>query len=145
MWEVIDVDTFSYDPSTGRPTNLTTTIKPTSGSVSVVTALTWNANSSLQQMTYTDGSPNPLSQTCTYSADDLSRIASVNCGASTWGQTFSYDPFGNIKKTVPGSSAGTSYTAAYSPVTNQVSSGITPAPAYDANGNQLTSTPATLT
>lgn len=86
-----------------------------------------------------------LSQICTYSADDLSRIASTSCGTSTWGQTFSYDPFGNIKKTVPGGYSGTPYAAAYSTVTNQVSSGVTPAATYDANGNQLTSTPATLT
>jgi RHS repeat-associated protein len=76
------------------------------------------------------------SQTCTYSADELSRIASVNCGNSTWAQNFTYDAFGNIQKT--GSS---NYIAAYSTVTNQVSGG----PSYDANGNQLTSTPATLT
>jgi YD repeat-containing protein len=84
-------------------------------------------------------------QTCTYSADDLSRIASVNCGSSTWAQNFSYDAFGNINKSVPGGATGTAYGAAYSTVTNQVSSGVSPAPSYDANGNQLTSTPATLT
>jgi hypothetical protein len=71
---------------------------------------------------YTDGSPAPLNQTCKYTADDLSRIASVDCGNSTWAQTFSYDAFGNIQK------SGTSnYIAAYSPVTNQVSGG----PGYD--------------
>ena len=53
--------------------------------------------------------------------------------------------FGNISKTVPSGATGTTYAAGYSTVTNQVSGGITPAPAYDANGNQLTSTPATLT
>jgi RHS repeat-associated protein len=136
-----DVDSFSYDPNTYRPTNLTYTIKPSSGSYNVASALTWNANGSLQQFQYTDGSPSPLSQTCTYSADDLSRIASVNCGNSTWAQNFSYDAFGNINKTVPSGATGTSYQAAYSTVTNQVSGG----PSYDANGNQLTSTPASLT
>ncbi|MGA9670305.1 MAG: hypothetical protein WBQ94_13925, partial [Terracidiphilus sp.] len=141
-----DVDSFGYDSNTYRPTNLTYTIKPSSGSYAVSTALTWNANWSLQQMAYTDGSPSPLSQTCIYSADDLSRIASTSCGTSTWGQNFAYDPFGNIKKTVPGGYAGTAYNpTGYSTVTNQVSGGITPAPTYDANGNQTTSTPATLT
>jgi RHS repeat-associated protein len=136
-----DVDSFSYDPNTYRPTNLTYTIKPSSGSYNVASALTWNANGSLRQFQYTDGNPSPLSQTCTYSADDLSRIASVNCGNSTWAQNFSYDAFGNINKTVPSGATGTSYQAAYSTVTNQVSGG----PSYDANGNQLTSTPAALT
>ena len=140
-----DVDSFVYDSYTYRPINLTCSISPTSGTYNVSTALTWNANWSLQQMAYTDGSPSPLSQTCTYSADDLSRIASVNCGSSTWAQNFSYDAFGNINKSVPGGATGTAYGAAYSTVTNQVSSGVSPAPSYDANGNQLTSTPATLT
>jgi len=43
-------------------------------------------------------------QTCTYSADDLSRISSVNCLNGTtnvWNQNFTYDPFGNITKSVP--------------------------------------------
>ncbi|MGA9672289.1 MAG: hypothetical protein WBQ94_23955, partial [Terracidiphilus sp.] len=87
-----------------------------------------------------------INQTCTYSADDLSRIASTSCGSSTWGQNFSYDPFGNITKTVKSGYAGTAYApTGYSNVTNQVSGGITPTPTYDANGNQTTSTPATLT
>jgi RHS repeat-associated protein len=140
-----DVDSFTYDSNTYRPTNLTYTVKPSSGSYTVSASLTWNANWSLQQMAYTDGSPSPLSQTCNYSADDLSRIASVNCGSSTWEQNFSYDPFGNINKSVPGGATGIPYTAAYNTTTNQVSSGVTPTPTYDANGNQLTSTPATLT
>jgi RHS repeat-associated protein len=140
-----DVDSFTYDSNTYRPTNLTYAINRSSSPYSVTTALTWNANWSLQKMVYTDGSPSPLSQTCTYSADDLSRIASTSCGTSTWGQTFSYDPFGNISKTVPSGYGGTAYAAAYSTVTNQVSSGVSPTPTYDANGNQLTSIPATLT
>jgi len=50
--------------------------------------------------------------------------------------TFTYDPFGNIQKTVPSGGTGFAYSAAYRTATNQVSSGITPAPTYDANGNQ---------
>ena len=49
-------------------------------------------------------------------------------------------------KSVPSGATGTAYAAAYSTATNQVSGGlISPTPTYDANGNQLTSTPATLT
>jgi hypothetical protein len=134
-----DTDGFIYDPYTYRPTTLTNTIVPSTGSYNVTSSLTWNPNGSLQQFQYTDGSPSPLSQTCTYQADDLSRIASVDCGSNAiWGQKFAYDPFGNIDKTVPSGGTGSAYTAAYSTATNQVSSGITPAPTYDANGNQKT-------
>lgn len=138
-----DVDSFSYDPNTYRPTNLTYSINPSSNPYTVSTTLTWNANASLQKMVYTDGNDSTKNQTCTYSADDLSRMASVNCGSSTWAQNFTYDPFGNINKANAGNA--TTYAAAYSTATNQVSSGITPAPTYDKNGNQLTSTPASLT
>lgn len=137
-----DVDSFTYDSYTYRPTNITYAVNPnpSSSDYTVSTGLTWNANWSLQQMQYTDRNDSTKNQTCTYSADDLSRIASVNCSGA-WGQTFAYDPFGNINKT--GNNGGTSYAAAYNTVTNQVSSGVTAS--YDANGNQLTSTPATLT
>jgi hypothetical protein len=64
----------------------------------------------------------------------MPRIASVNCGSNTWAQNFSYDPMGNINKQGVGNA--TSYNAAYSEGTNQVSGG----PGYDANGNQLNST-----
>jgi hypothetical protein len=47
------------------------------------------------------------------------------------GQSFSYDPFGNINKAVTGA-MGTAYSVAYNSATNQVSgSGVS----YDANGN----------
>ncbi|MGD0831042.1 MAG: RHS repeat-associated core domain-containing protein [Terracidiphilus sp.] len=71
---------------------------------------------------------------CAYTADDLSRLASATCG-SAWAQTFAYDAFGNIAK-----GGSSSYAAAYNAITNQVSSGISPLPTYDANGNQLEST-----
>jgi RHS repeat-associated protein len=133
-----DIDSFSYDSNTYRPTGMTFSIKPTSNAYQVTTALTWNQNGSLQQMAYTDGNDSTKNQTCSYSADDLSRVASVNCGSSGWGQSFSYDPFGNINKTVTGA-AGTAYSVAYNAATNQVSgSGVS----YDANGNQTASTPA---
>jgi RHS repeat-associated protein len=85
-------------------------------------------------MACTDGNDATKNQTCTYAADDLSRLASASCGGA-WAQTFTYDPFGNIAKGGSGS-----YTAAYNNVTNQVSSGISPLPTYDANGNALKST-----
>ncbi len=140
-----DIDSFGYDPNTNRPTSFTYTVKPTSSTLTVAGNLTWNANGSLAQMTYNDSSDTTKNQNCAYSADDLSRISSVNCGNATWAQNFSYDAFGNINKTVPSNATGGSYTAAYSPITNHVSSGISPLPNYDGIGNQLNSTGATLT
>ena len=140
-----DVDSFGYDPSTYLPNSLISSVSPSSGTFNVTTALTWNQNGSLQKLVYTDGSPSPQNQTCNYSADDLSRIAVVDCGSGAWGQNFSYDPFGNITKGAISGRTGTTYSASgYSAATNQVTGGISPVPTYDKNGNQLMSTPATL-
>jgi RHS repeat-associated protein len=131
-----DSDTFAYDPM-NRPYTILNTI--TGSSAFTLTAtLTWNPNWSLKQLQIADTNDATKNQTCAYSADDLKRLASVNCGTSTWDQTFAYDAFGNIAKTNLG--GATSYTAAYNALTNQVSSGISPLPTYDANGNQLKST-----
>jgi hypothetical protein len=65
----------------------------------------------------------------------LARIASVNCvqGSTTiWGQTFSFDPFGNITKNA---TAGTSFTPTYSMVTNRYTSLPGCTPSYNGNGD----------
>lgn len=128
-----DSDTFSYDPSTNRPASLVYSIAGGSP-FTMTTNLTWNANWSMQQMQITDTNDSSKNQTCTYSADDLRRLASVNCGSNTWAQNFTYDAFGNINKAGVGNA--TSYQYAYNAITNQVSGG----PSYDKNGNQLNST-----
>jgi len=65
-----------------------------------------------------------------YSHDDLSRIASANCG-SVLSQTFGYDAFGNIKKN------GTyCFQPIYNTATNHyILSGVTVS--YDTAGNIL--------
>jgi len=134
-----DSDSFQYDSNTFRPTQFLYTIGGSSP-FTITGALTWNANWSLQKMVLTDTNDSTKNQTCTYSADDLQRIASANC-SSAWEQTFTYDPFGNISKTAnPG--PGTSYAAAYSYLTNRISSGVTAT--YDSNGNQTQNTWATF-
>jgi YD repeat-containing protein len=65
---------------------------------SAIGALSWNANSTLQRLAITDPFNSSDNQTCSYVHDDQTRLQSVDCGTS-WSQTFSYDPFGNIKKT----------------------------------------------
>jgi RHS repeat-associated protein len=130
-----DTDTFSFDPNTGRMTQYKFTVGSTPQSV--VGNLTWNPNGSLATLGIMDPFNNANQQTCTYSHDDLSRIASVNCGASVWQQNFTYDPFGNITKTVPTGGTGNSFQPTYSPTTNRITAlpGFTPS--YDANGNVL--------
>lgn len=121
-----DSDSFVFDPNTGRMTKYTYSV-----GVSPQTdigQLTWNPNGSLQQLAITDQLNPADSQTCAYTHDALGRVASANCGASTWSQTFSYDPFGNITKSVPQGSTGTAFQPYYD---------------YTNNTNRITSSPFT--
>jgi len=122
-----DHDHFDFDPSTGRLNKYTFHVGwPAQTDVG---QLTWNANGSLQKLQITDGiTAAQDTQTCTYTHDDLGRIATANCG-TPWSQTFSYDPFGNINKT----GSLTFQPGTYPVATNRVPSsfGFT----YDNNGN----------
>jgi RHS repeat-associated protein len=118
---------YTYDPNTLRMTQYAAALS--TGTVSGT--LTWNPNASLQKLVIVDPGNSADSQTCQYSADDLGRISSANCG-STWAQTFTYDPFSNISK-----SGSISWLPGYSSNTNRYTLGGT---SYDANGNVLNDT-----
>jgi len=126
-----DNDGFTFDPLTGRMSkyqfNVGTTPQIDKG------LLTWNTNGSLQQLAITDQLNSANTQTCTYTHDDLGRIASANCGSSIWSQTFSFDPFGNINKAVPGGATGTSFQVSYDYTNN--TNRITTAPYSYAGSN----------
>src|SRR5579864_583514 len=93
----------------------------------VTGALTWNANGTLQKLNITDPFNGANTQNCSYTHDDLARIASANCG-SVWSQTFTYDAFGNLTK-----SGSNQFQPGYNWQTNQMSSGAS----YDSNGDVL--------
>jgi RHS repeat-associated protein len=120
-----DSDVFNSDANTGRMTQYKFNV----GSQSVVGNLTWNPNGTLGNLGITDPFNSSNAQTCTYSHDDMTRIASANCG-SIWSQTFSFDAFGNINKT-----GNSSFGATYSPATNRMTTIGTSTPTYDADGN----------
>ena len=129
-----DTDSFQYDPNTGRITQFKATI---GASQNQTGNLTWNANGSLNNLVIADGANSGNAQTCNYTHDDLGRIASANCGATIWNQNFTYDPFGNITKTVPGGSTGGSFQPTYSSATNRYTALPGMTPSYDSNGNLL--------
>jgi len=125
-----DSDVFTADTSTGRLTQYKFKIGATQ---SLTGNLTWNANGSLQQQAITDNFNSTNTQTCNYAYDDISRLASGNCGSAA-SQTFSYDPFGNINK----SGSPFSFQPTYSYATNRMT--LLPGnftPTYDNNGNVL--------
>jgi len=121
-----DSDSFTFDADNGRMTKYVYSVG--SSPQTDTGKLTWNSNGSLQKLEITDQLNPADSQTCTYTHDTLGRVASSNCRASAWSQTFSYDPFGNITKTVPEGSAGTAFQPSYD---------------YTNNTNRITSSPFT--
>ena len=129
-----DSDTFAYDQNTYRPTGYTFSITGSSAFTQTGT-LTWNPLGTPKQLVIADTSDATKNENCTYSADDLVRIAAVTCNGG-WTQTFTYDAFGNIKK----SGSSNYQPSGYDPLTNRVLGGV-PA-SYDANGNMLTDSPA---
>ena len=120
-----DKDSFTYDPNTFRMTQYKYTVGATPQSV--IGNLTWNANGTLASLGIVDPFNAANTQNCTYSYDDLARLASGNCGSSVWAQTFSYDAFGNITK-----SGSMQFQPGYT-LNNQMMTGAT----YDAIGDVL--------
>jgi RHS repeat-associated protein len=137
-----DSDVFTYDPNTFRLNKYQFRI----GTQTVTGTLGWNANWSLGSLGISDPFSTANTQSCSFAADDLSRISQVNCG-TIWGQNFTYDPFGNIQKNAIAGTGGSTFTPTYqsSPTTNRVSSVGGVSATYDANGNSLNDTFRTST
>ncbi len=135
-----DSDVFTYDNLNRM---YTTAYNVGSPPQQVTHQFIWNPNSTLSSLTITDPLVMDNGQACTYAYDALGRIGGsatspgVNCVNSlsqqVWQQFFTYDPFGNVRKT--GSS---SWTPNYNEYGNQydVGGGIS----YDANGDLLSDT-----
>jgi RHS repeat-associated protein len=130
-----DSDTFTYDSKSNRMTQYKFSVN----GQSVTGTLTWNAIGTLGTLAVTDQFYGPGNQTCSYTHDDMSRIAGANCG-SPWNQTFSYDAFGNISK-----SGTISFQPTYSYLTNHMTQIGSSTPNYDGNGNVLNDTAHTYT
>jgi RHS repeat-associated protein len=113
-----DSDQFNLDPNTGRMTKYTFNM----GTYSDAGQTAWNPNGSLASLQITDTIPNTTdTQTCSYTHDDLARIASVGCAngsTNKWNQNFTYDAFGNITKTTSG--PGIAFQPTYSTASNWI-------------------------
>jgi RHS repeat-associated protein len=88
-----DSDTFCYDPNTGRMLSYAYNVNGSN----LTGTLTWNANGTLQKLVISDPFNSANNQTCNYTYDPIARLSSANCGTD-WSQTFTYDAFGNLKK-----------------------------------------------
>jgi hypothetical protein len=127
-------DVYGYDPNTGRMTTYQYMAIVGSSTKYVNGTLGWNANGTLGTLGITDQFESANAQSCNYGYDDMARLASVNCGASIWQQNFTYDPFGNVTKTVPSGGTGIAWQPGYNQTNNHITLAGT---SYDANGNLL--------
>lgn len=118
----------------------------------VTGTLTWNANGTLRDLSVVDGTLGGLAtEACVYGTgsnagyDELGRLLYTDCwngSTPVWGQTFSYDQYDNVTKSVPTGQTGISWAPGYNPNNNRyLLSGTT----YDSNGNLLTDTFHTYT
>ena len=152
-----DTDTYAYDNvtcsgllATGRMSSYTFSVGATP--VTEVGSLTWNANGSLRTLAIVDGFNAGGTQTCNYGTsstagyDEQGRLVSAVCanssGTNVWGQSFSYDVFDNLSKSVPVGDTGLTWLPGYNQANNQYTLGGT---SYDANGNLLNDTFHTYT
>ena len=69
-----------------------------------------------------------------YTYDALKRLTAASTTGPQWGQTFSYDGFGNLTAKTVTKGAGANWAQAYDPSTNHAIAN--PGLTYDANGNQ---------
>lgn len=138
-----DTDSYTYDQNTLRMLTYNFTIPGASGGT-WGSALTWNANGSLGQLSLSNTVPNTNISfpTCTYSYDDLLRLDAESCNNGYPQSTLSFDPFGNSSITTH---SGQSYynNLTFNPQNNQITSFIgcggsenCTGPYHDANGNQ---------
>ena len=130
-----DTDTFDFDPNTGQIQSYTYVV---GGSVAQTANYSWNANGALNQVNTTvDTFDSPKQQTCNYQHDALGRLSNVNCSSSSganWAQSFSYDAWGNITKSLPsGVTSGESliFNPGYNGA-NRMNDAT-----YDADGNMI--------
>jgi RHS repeat-associated protein len=153
-----DPDTYLYDNNTscsgtlvtGRMTSYNFSIGATP--TTFAGSLTWNANGSLRGLATVDGiNSGSETETCAYGTsssagyDEFGRLLQVNCvngSTNVWNQTFSYDIYNNVTKSVPSGGTGITWAPGYSATNNQYTLSGT---SYDSNGNLLTDTFHTYT
>jgi RHS repeat-associated protein len=122
-----DSDGFQYDTD-----NRMTQYQFKVSNTTLTGVVGWNSNSTVQTQNIADGFNSSDTQNCGYLYDDMTRLASANCGPAA-SQTFIYDPFGNINK----SGSPYSFNPIYSATTNRISSVGGTTATYDSNGNVL--------
>ena len=81
--------------------------------------LTWNANGSLGTFTGVDPANSANNVTCSYTHDELGRLATFDCPTINRGQQYSYDAFGNVSWSPLAGRSGTTFQPGYSASTNR--------------------------
>src|SRR5439155_22406844 len=104
-----DVASFSYNGNTGNMTKAAETIN--GSAVSGTTS--WGLNGMVVSTVINNTINTADNKTCNYTYNDVAMLASIKCGTGNWGQTFTYDAFGNITKAVPSGYTGLAWQPGY--------------------------------
>ncbi|MGA7293486.1 MAG: RHS repeat-associated core domain-containing protein [Terriglobales bacterium] len=148
-----DTDSYAYDNvpctgllSTGRMSSYQFTIGSTP--TTLTGSYAWNSNGAVNATSVVDNINSDRTYNCAYGTGtytwginpgygDRGELASVVCqnssAANIWGQTFTYDAYGNITKSVPTGDTGVSWIPGYNSANNYATGNT-----YDSNGNTLT-------
>jgi RHS repeat-associated protein len=136
-----DTDVYSYDLNTGQMKSFQFTVG--SAKTTLTGTLGLNPNGTLGTLGIVDQFNSTNSQNCSYTYDDLARLAgldskgyTIDCGSGGWQQTITLDPFGNISKS-GSSSFAASYKLSNGTTNNQEQMVSNCAPQYDGRGNLI--------
>jgi RHS repeat-associated protein len=108
-----NLDSFTFDTNTGKLGKYAYTV----ASNTLNGTLQWNANGTLHQL-YTQDGLTSVTQTCNDAYDDWARLISFDCGSGNWGQTYSYDIYDNLGKSVISGRTGTTWLPGYNASNN---------------------------
>ena len=121
-----DSDTYTYDPNSSRMTQYKFSVNGSN----LTGTLTWNSNGTLGKLVIVDPFNSGDAQTCNYTYDGIARLSKADCG-TTWGQSFSYDAYGNLSKSVLPGDAGLNWQPGYNNNNRYTLGGVS----YDADGH----------
>ncbi|HEV3333839.1 MAG TPA: RHS repeat-associated core domain-containing protein [Bryobacteraceae bacterium] len=125
-------DTRTYDPQTMQLTRLTT--QNTTPSASTILDMSYVYNAGQNNGQIAQSIDHVLNETVNYTYDPLKRLATAQATSGAWGQTFTYDGFGNLTATA-GTGAAPSLSLTIDPGTNRGFAAGSTTQYYDANGN----------
>jgi RHS repeat-associated protein len=120
-------ETRAYDPLMLQLTRITTQQSP-----STIMDLSYAYPAGQNNGRISQSTDWVLGETVNYGYDSLNRLMSAQATNNSWGNSYSYDGFGNLTAKAVTAGSAPNFSASYNAGTNQIVGG-----SYDANGNDI--------